>query len=146
MERKTVPLRFCKSKVPLVTFRLAGEEHYAIIDTGSDITMLDVSLKDKIKTKEIDLEMSCVGVNGGSEYQKVIQGACRADLITSENESVNVVFGGMIYDLKAISNHLESRNKERINVSALLGGDFLKHHNAKIDYKKKTLTIDDLEK
>lgn len=145
MERKTVPLRFCKSRVPLVTFRLAGEEHYAIIDTGSDLTMLDVSLKDKIKTKEIDVEMSYVGVNGGSEYHKVVQGACKAEMITSENESVNVVFGGMMYDMKAISSHLESRNKERIKVSILIGGDFLKRYNAKIDYKKKTFTIDEME-
>lgn len=144
MERKTVPLRFFKSKVPLVTFRLAGEEHYAIIDTGSDITMIDVSLKDKIKTKEIDVQMSYVGVNGGSEYQKVVQGACKAEMITSENESVNVVFGGMMYDMKVISSHLESRNKEHIIVSVLIGGDFLKRHNAKIDYKKKTLTIDEM--
>lgn len=144
MERKTVPLRFCKSRVPLVAFRLADEEYYAIIDTGSDLTMLDVSLKDKIKTKEIDVEMSHIGVNGGSEYQKVVQGACRVELISRANESVNVVFGGMMYDMKAISNHLESRNRERINVSALLGGDFLKHYKAKIDYKNKTLTIDEM--
>ena len=54
MERKTVPFRFCKSKVPLVTFRLAGEEHYAIIDTGSETTMLSNQLEEHLKTREIE--------------------------------------------------------------------------------------------
>lgn len=144
MERKTIPLRFCKSKVPLVTFRLAGEEHYAIIDTGSEITMLDIGLKEKIKTKEIDTETNLVGVNGGSGYQNFLQGACKAELNTVEGETINTMFGGMVHDLKAISSHFKDKNGEYIKISALIGGDFLRHYQAKIDYKKKTITIDEM--
>lgn len=143
MNRKTIPLRFCKSKVPLITFRLAGdEEYYALIDTGSEITMLDISMKDKIKTKEIEGETSLVGVNGGSEYQNLLQGACDVCFTTADDENIKIVVGGMVHDMKAISHHFKDKNGAFIPISILIGGDFLKHYNAKIDYKKKTLTLD----
>lgn len=141
MERKTVPLRFCKSRVPLVTFRLAGEEHYAIIDTGSEITMLDVGLKDKIKTREIDAETNLVGVNGESGYQNLLQGACHAELTTAEGETINVIFGGMVHDLKAIDNHFKEKSEDYIPVSAIVGGDFLKHYKAMVNYQDDSLSI-----
>ena len=142
MERKVIPLRFCKSKVPLVTFLLAGTEHYAIIDTGSETTMLGLDLRNSVKTKELDGEGSLVGMNGRSEYNKITQGACYVTFDTTEGERVEVAFGGLMYDLKAISSHFKDKNGEFIPISAIIGGEFLKYYNAKIDYKKKTLTID----
>lgn len=142
MERKIIRLRFCKSKVPLVTFRLAGTEHYAIIDTGSEITMLNVELKDTIKTKEVEGEGTMVGVNGKNEYNKITQGVCSAIMETNDGEQVDVVLGGVLYDMRALSSHFRDKNGEYIPISAIIGGEFLKHYNAKIDYKKKTLTID----
>ena len=141
MTRKTIPLRFCKSKIPLVTFRLADEEHYAIIDTGSEISILGAQLKDKIDTREMEAETSLVGVNGGSEYRNLVQGACYATFKTSDDENIEMVVGGMMSDLKAISSHFMTKNGEYIPIAVIIGGDFLKHYNAKIDYKKKHLTI-----
>ena len=143
MERKTVPLRFCKSRVPLVTFRLAGEEHYAIIDTGSEITIIDESLRDTIKTKEIDAETNFIGVNGSSGYRNLVQGASRIILKTNDGEDTEVVLAGMVSNLDAVANHFRDKNGEFIPISALVGGDFLKHYQVKIDYKKKILTIND---
>ena len=142
MERKTVPLRFCKSRVPLVTFRLAGEEHYAIIDTGSEISIISEELKDRIKTKEIDAETNLVGVNGSTGYRNLVQGACRISLGTNDGEEIEVVLAGMVSNLDAVSSHFKDKNGEFIPIAALIGGDFLKHYNAKIDYKKKTFAID----
>lgn len=141
MERNTVPFRFCKSRVPLVTFRLAGEEHYAIIDTGSEITIIDESLRDKIKTKEIDVETNFIGVNGSSGYRNLVQGACRISLQATDGEDTEVVLAGMVSNLDAVSNHFRDKNGEFIPIAALIGGDFLKHYQVKIDYKRKTLTI-----
>lgn len=143
MERKTIPLRFCKSRIPLVTFRLAGEEHYAIIDTGSEVSIISEGLRDRIKTKELGVETNLVGVNGGTGYRNLVQGACHATLVTSGGEDVEVVLGGMLSDLRAISSHFRDKNGEFIPIAVLIGGDFLKHYEAKIDYKKKLLTIND---
>lgn len=141
MERKTVPLRFCKSRVPLVTFRLAGEEHYAIIDTGSEISIISEELKDRIKTKEIDAETNLVGVNGSTGYRNLVQGACRISLGTNDGEEIEVVLAGMVSNLDAVSSHFRDKNGEFIPIAALIGGDFLKHYQVKIDYSDNTLSI-----
>ena len=143
MERKTVPLRFCKSKVPLVTFRLAGEEHYAIIDTGSETTMLSNQLEEHLKTREIEGSGALVAMNGRNEYSKITQGVCRATLETKDGEQVEVVLGGLIYDLTAISSHFRHKNDQYISIAAIIGGDFLKYYQARIDYKNKIMTIND---
>ena len=141
MERKTIPLRFCKSKVPLVTFRLAGEEHYAIIDTGSETTMLGNQLKEHLKTREIEGSGALVAMNGRNEYSKITQGVCRATLETEGGEQIQVVLGGLMYDLSAISSHFRHKNNQHIPIAAIIGGEFLKHYNAKIDYSDNTLSI-----
>ena len=142
MERKTVPLRFCKSRVPLVTFRLAGEEHYAIIDTGSEISIISEELKDRIKTKEIDAETNLVGVNGSTGYRNLVQGACRISLGTNDGEEIEVVLAGMVSNLDAVSNHFRDKNGEFIPIAALIGGDFLKHYKAMVNYQNDTLSIE----
>ena len=142
MERKTVPLRFCKSRVPLVTFRLAGEEHYAIIDTGSEISIISEELKDRIKTKEIDAETNLVGVNGSTGYRNLVQGACRISLGTNDGEEIEVVLAGMVSNLDAVSSHFKDKNGEFIPIAALIGGDFLKHYKAMVNYQNDTLSIE----
>lgn len=147
MTRRIIPLRFCKSKVPLVTFRLVDNDelYYAIIDTGSEISIINDSLRSKIKTKEINAETNLVGVNGGTGYRNLTQGVCSIVFNDLNEENVNAVVGGMVSDLKAISSHFKNRNDEYISIAIIIGGDFLKHYNAKIDYKKKTLTINEME-
>ena len=141
MERKTIPLRFCKSKVPLVTFRLAGEEHYAIIDTGSETTMLSNQLEKHLKTREIEGSGALVAMNGRNEYSKITQGVCRATLETEGGEQIQVVLGGLMYDLSAISSHFRHKNNQHIPIAAIIGGEFLKHYQAKIDYSNDILSI-----
>ena len=97
-----------------------------------------------LKTKEIEAETSLVGVNGGSGYRNLVQGVCRARLNTGEEE-VQVILGGMLYDLHHLSSHFIIDDGEPIKIAALIGGEFMEHYNAKIDYKKRTLTIDDVE-
>ena len=142
MERKTVPLRFCKSKVPLVTFRLAGEEHYAIIDTGSETTMLSNQLEKHLKTREIEGSGALVAMNGRNEYSKITQGVCRATLETEGGEQIQVVLGGLMYDLSAISSHFRHKNNQHIPIAAIIGGEFLKHYKTRIDYRDNTLSIE----
>ena len=142
MERKTIPLRFCKSKVPLVTFRLAGEEHYAIIDTGSETTMLGNQLKEHLKTREIEGSGALVAMNGRNEYSKITQGVCRATLETEGGEQIQVVLGGLMYDLSAISSHFRHKNNQHIPIAAIIGGEFLKHYKTRIDYRDNTLSIE----
>ena len=139
MVENVIPLRFCKSKVPLVTFRLAdGEVHHAIVDTGSEISLLSADLKDRIETREIESSANLVGVNGKSGYKKLLEGKVNPKFVTADEE---YELKGLLYDLGSISNHFKDRKENTINISAIIGGDFLKKYNAKIDYEKSVITI-----
>lgn len=143
MGRKTIPLHFCKVNIPLMMFRLAdGKERYAIIDTGSDSTTLSIDLKDHLKTKESDVKTRIIGVNGKSKYNTLMQAATKVKVETDGGEEIEVLLGGVLYDMTAVLSHFQKKNGELFDVSALIGGDFLKYYNAEIDYENKTLTID----
>jgi hypothetical protein len=104
--------------------------------------MLGMQLKDYVKTRELEGEGSLVGMNGRSEYNKITQGACYTTLETTDKKQIEVALGGLMYDLTTVSSHFKDKNGEFIPIAAIIGGEFLKHYNAKIDYKKKTMTID----
>jgi predicted aspartyl protease len=138
MERVTIPLRFRKSRIPLVNFRLAGDEtYYALIDTGSETTLLDVALKDKVEVKSIEDEGNFVGIGGSTDY-KTIEFADTSFILPGD---IELPFIGLMHDMTALSKHFMDKNKEYIRISAIIGSDLLKKHDAKIDYKNRTLTI-----
>ena len=141
MERKTIPLLFRQSEIPLVRFRLGDKMYYAIVDTGSEVSIIDEEMKDKIKTREINAETSLVGVNGGTGYRNLVQGACYATMETKDGEEVKVVLGGMLNDLSALSCHFRDEDGQYIPISIIIGGDFLSHYKALIDYRNNSLSI-----
>lgn len=141
MERKTIPLLFRQSEIPLVRFRLGDKMYYAIVDTGSEVSIIDEEMKDKIKTREINAETSLVGVNGGTGYRNLVQGVCRATMETKDGEEVKVVLGGMLSDLSVLSRHFREDDGRYIPISILIGGDFLSHYKALIDYRNNSLSI-----
>jgi predicted aspartyl protease len=138
MERVTIPLLFRRSRIPLVNFQLAGDEtYYALIDTGSETTLLDVALKDKVEVKSIEDEGNFVGIGGSTDY-KTIEFADTSFILPG---NIELPFIGLMHDMTALSKHFKDKNKEYIRISAIIGSDLLKKHDAKIDYKNRTLTI-----
>ena len=141
MGKKIIPLHFCKSKVPLIVFEIGDKKYYAILDTGSEITLISDKLKDIINIVDSDLQTSFTGVGGSTEYQNVKQGCSNIILKDKDDEVVTAVIGGAFYNLKSVSSHFKDKSGEFIDISAIIGGDFLKHYEAKINYKEKTLTL-----
>lgn len=139
MGENVIPLRFRKSKVPLVTFRLAdGEVYYAIVDTGSEISLLSADLKDKIETREIESSANLVGVNGKTGYKQLLEGTAKPVFVTPDE---GYELKGLLYDLGSLSNHFKDSKGNMVSISALIGGDFLKRYNAKIDYENSIMTV-----
>ena len=143
MSRVEIPLYYCKSRVPLVLFRLNDDEkHIGIIDTGSEVSMFDFSLTDS-GMEEVDdaTETSFIGVNGSGETNKVSQ--VKGELIfkTKGDELAAVNVDGVLFDFGSLTEAFQRRTEKNVSISALLGSDFLKRRAAKIDYKKKTITI-----
>lgn len=144
MGRIVIPLYYCKSKVPLVLFKAGGDEkRIGFIDTGSEVSMFDFSLVDDgFQAGEISGETNFVGVNGegGATTVNVIKGDITMKTKDEEYRAIDVA--GITYDFSALTDAFRKKTEKDISISAIFGSDFLKEHNAKIDYKNKTLTID----
>ena len=147
MGRIIIPMYFCKSRVPLVLFRLEGDEkHVGIIDTGSEISMFDFSLKDSGMSEVNDgTETSFIGVNGSGKTSKVSQVKGDVTFKTKDDEHFKVKVDGVLFDFGSLTEAFQRRTDKNISISALFGSDFLKKYNARINYRNKTLTIDGVE-
>lgn len=143
MSRIEIPLYYCKSRVPLVLFRLeGGEKHVGIIDTGSEVSMFDFSLKDGGMNEVNDgTETSFIGVNGSGKTSRVSQVEGDITFKTKDDEHFQVRVDGVLFDFGSLTEAFQRRTGKDMSISALFGSDFLKEHDAKIDYKKKRLTI-----
>lgn len=143
MSRITIPLYYCKSRVPLVMFKLQGDAKYiGIIDTGSEISMFDPTLTDDGLSVVSNSETSFVGVNGESGTSNVIQVKGDIYFKTKDKDTCSVGISGVEYDFGGLTRVFQERFNKQISISAIFGSDFLKGYNAKIDFKNKTLTID----
>lgn len=143
MSRIEIPLYYCKSRVPLVLFRLTddGDKHVGIIDTGSEVSMFDYSLKGSGMDEMNDgVDTSFIGVNGSGKTSKVSQ--VKGELVFRSAETDCVVQAeGVLFDFGSLTEAFQRRTEKDISISALLGSDFLKKYDAKIDYRRKKLTI-----
>lgn len=148
MGRITIPLYYCKSKVPLVLFRAGGDEkRTGFIDTGSEVSMFDFSLVDDgFQAGEISGETNFVGVNGEGDATTVHVLKGDITMKTKDGDYQAIDVAGITYDFSALTDAFRKKTEKDISISAIFGSDFLKEHNAKIDYKNKTLTIDALER
>ena len=140
MERIRIPLHYCKSRVPLVVFRaLDDKPRVGIIDTGSEVTMIDPALigngMEVVEGNEG--QTSFVSVNGEGGFNTVahVSGTVRMS-------DYDIQMSGISYDCSNLSRVFSARADKEINVSMIIGSDFLKERNSKIDYKNKTMTID----
>lgn len=147
MQRITIPLYYCKSRVPLVVFRLENDKPYVgVIDTGSEITMFDEKLKDEgMNVTDMDLETSFIGVNGEGERRSALPVDDDIRFRTKEGDMVSVKTDGILFDLTGLTEVFQRKVDKDFTISAIIGSDFLKTRNAKIDYRSKTLTIDENE-
>lgn len=80
---------------------------------------------------------SFVGVNGegGASTVTRVSGTIRMN-------DYDIPMSGVEYDCSGLSRVFSNRMNKEIEVSAIIGSDFLKERNSKIDYKNKTLIID----
>ena len=144
MERVTIPLYYCKSRIPLVMFRLGEDTKYiGIIDTGSEVSMFDHSLKGcGVSSAEADEETSFVGVNGESDSGRIRRVGATVNFKQKNGELCPVEACGVYYDFTNLKEVFTRRTGKDMPVVAIFGSDFLKEYNAKIDYRSKVLIID----
>lgn len=142
MSRIEIPLYYCKSRVPLVVFWLDDEKYIGIVDTGSEVSMFDFSLKGSgMSEVNQNVGTSFVGVNGPGGESQVSQVEGELAFKNIHGNYITVGANGVLYDFVGLTSVFRNRTKKNISISAILGCDFLKEHEAKIDLKRKKMTI-----
>ena len=140
MRRKiNIPLIEFESKVPVVKLKLGERELFALVDTGSESTLFDESLREieGIKVKELNSDMSFVGLQGKTEDKKI-------SIFSGEFKSrrSKIRIAGIGADLSSISHHFKKSYNSDIVISILLGCDFLDTYEAVINFDNHTMTLD----
>ena len=129
------------TKIPLIHISVNGIDTVAIIDSGSDTSLISNEL---VKKYSIPIEKTHARCTSNGLYSSVTRSITYAkarlkfhNLATEECEVMLSVLG---------MSNVRDAFKERCDIEpyVILGSDFLDEHNAKIDYVKSNLIIDDL--
>lgn len=121
---------------PIIEATINGAKAYFIVDTGSDISILDKSILKAFNVQEIRLSnqnKKAMGFNGAV-----------VDIARVKNAQVNLgdcFVHNTFYtlNLKSLVDSIE--RKTDVNISGILGADLLIKYNCIIDYDQKKLTF-----
>ena len=133
-----IPLVLFESKVPVVKLNLGDREFFALVDTGSESTLMDRELAgvDGIKEQKRDSEMSFVGIQGRTEDRRI--SILRGKFQYEESE---IRIAGISADLSTIGEHFKRSYGSDIAISMLLGCDLLEIYNAVVDFDEHMLYL-----
>lgn len=141
MKQLTIPFKRKKVKVPIIECCCEGFYIQAIIDTGSESNVFDESfLKDNNLVGEDGCEMDLVSL-GSSNNKHIVYTIESALSFDADNRTQSYQITGISADLSVVNEHLKVKYKENKPVSLIIGNDFLKQYNAKINYKTKDITL-----
>ena len=127
------------SDVPVVKVRLKDKEVYCIIDTGSEITLFDKSLKDSLTIQEVQ-KMSLVGVSGNNAAMTSTVSTA-VGIPMGKNKLFVANLSGYLNDLSIVNNHFAGALDTDVRISILFGSDMFNLFNCKIDFEKRIVTF-----
>ena len=74
------------------------------------------------------------------KYGKLFKGY-RNDFNIADDFTANKVSELTYKEIRTMAKNLRTKNNQHIPIAAIIGGEFLKHYQAKIDYSDNTLSI-----
>ncbi|MEO1050614.1 MAG: aspartyl protease family protein [Bacteroidota bacterium] len=120
-----------KTKKPIVMGELNGKKAYFLLDTGSDITILNARYQDHYEFKSNMPYYRAVKVTGlGSTEQSVAY----AFKINLKLGSKGIRTHYYAYDLSKVMASLE--RKSGIEIAGIIGSDVMRSYGFQIDYTK----------
>ena len=133
----TIPLLpLAESEVPVVKFYIKGNPYLAIVDTGAESTIIDVTLKDELETKSQE-EVALVGISGEKKANTILTGTIKVWMQNEKGHVFITSVKGFLSDITHVSNHFLSQMDCREKIVAVFGADMLNNLNAKVDFVKK---------
>lgn len=137
-----IPFRNVKTNIPVIEFTLYEERHWALIDTGSELTLFD-SCFEEIGNGVVLYDIDLTGAGGidKAKASKVNVSMFVKD-INGKEKSFEV--HGLYVEAGNIFKDTNSVYGEKFKIDAIIGSDTLKSLNAKIDYENGCIVINDL--
>lgn len=122
---------------PIVKMTLNGKKIWALLDTGTDITMIDLAAKDDFGFKtylnpEAKFVIPGVGANNYYQLQQVRQ----AKIQYGDTHLKRTVYA---YNLSNVVNSIQERTGKKI--TAIIGSDIMCAYGFVIDLGKKTVVL-----
>ena len=146
MQKLTLTFQNTNGPIPVVCFPLtSGKSIYAIIDTGSDTTLYDVTAKEKypemiLKSKTMGT-CNVIGVDSESEVEVIMSGL-KLDIQREAEENLAVKLVAFEHkDFCERMKPLIEREGIKESVPLLIGSDTLIHYHARIDMKKRIICL-----
>lgn len=139
----TVPFITDYSDVPLVKMKHGGTEFYAIIDTGSESTLVDKKFvqSNDLNVTTSDNNMSYVGFGGSVESGEPVSSVAFSCSIVGESDDYPICINATLTDLSPIQAYFDKWTGGEVNVPMLIGSDTLIDVDAIIGFDKKQFTF-----
>lgn len=131
-----------ESPIPLIKCRTAaGTQFFAMVDTGSEITIIDKSLEQEADALNEDI--SDITLCSLSGEQSANPSAYRLQSFVSDTEDIERSFNikGILSNLSSISEFMQNSYGWADKILVVIGSDTLTSRNALIDCEKEQLTI-----
>lgn len=140
--RKKIPFSDKMLKVPVIEFTYGDKIQYALIDSGSELTLFDTCFEDA-EPGTVLYDIDLTGAGGTDK--------CSASKLTVRMYCFDEGDDVVVFDVQGLymakSNIFKDTNSvygDKIRIDCIIGSDTLKRLNARIDYKQNVLVIDDL--
>jgi hypothetical protein len=116
------------NKLLFVSLNVNGKPGYFLVDSGANISALDINQKDDYHFSHNDNDSPVTGISG--------------KWTTYEATSVTVDYQGAVLDINFTINdlnHVREALSKHVNLLGVIGGDFLSLNELIINYKDKTM-------
>ena len=134
--QQVVNIKMKSSSKPIILTEINGKKAYFLVDTGSDISVINSSLLKKYDLEEEKIynnSRRAIGFDGG---QSQVMKVKNANVIISEFFTHESFYS---MDLDKIATSIEA--KTNIRIAGILGADVLLKYNCTIDYNQRQLTM-----
>lgn len=138
--KKKIPFKQINVSVPVIEFALEGEKLWAMIDSGSELTLFNNRFhKDDDDSAKYDVELTGAGGTYVSCVDKIEKQIKVKDMF---NRCVDLQLSGFSDShTLAMFQRINKLFSDNMEVAAIIGGDMLNKWNAKIDYENNMLIL-----
>lgn len=142
MSKCTVKLSDTENCIPVVRFHIGNKQAgYAIVDTGSEVSIFDsafIADNEQVFDKSATLPYAISHIAGTDSNPKT---EYYSTTVSLGEEGTSFTMTALSYPLKHLSKFFRE-SRENIDVTAIIGTDFLSNTKANINFETKEMTLE----